>query len=465
MSRISKETEVPEGEPFNGDYIGRAPLAEMLFAKTKHREDGFVVSVNAPWGSGKTWFLKNFQKFVESQEGEHVCIYFDAWCHDYFQDPLEPIFLEILEALESKSTKFEKLKAVTKELMETPITGCLLGKIIKNFIPDKVKEVGKIIPDVASSFDVLDEIQETEKLRKEYQARKASIKLLKSKLKKCTQALSPGRLYILVDELDRCQPLFALRLLERIKHLFDDTGVIFILSCDREQLASTVQCQYGATYDGKTYLDRFFDMQLRLTGVCSYGYINQLCGLHAIGTRYKELSINPEADLLHQWASLFKLSAREIHQLVQRFAISQEPRLISYMPYISNLTIGLICLQIKYPEIYKATKEISRLKYSRQPDWEKLLSPLSLTESETQLILYHDKFNIPMMISTIYGIQPIVDLKNRYSNSREDHLNRWICTVSLEIKLNADYDINNCDLERIMKSHFDAIDYGIGIMQ
>ena len=42
---------------------------------------------------------------------------------------------------------------------------------------------------------------------------------------------------IFIDELDRCRPLYAIELLERIKHIFGIDGLIFVLSIDKEQLA------------------------------------------------------------------------------------------------------------------------------------------------------------------------------------------------------------------------------------
>jgi predicted KAP-like P-loop ATPase len=59
---------------------------------------------------------------------------------------------------------------------------------------------------------------------------------------------------IFVDELDRCRPPYAISLLERIKHLFDIEGLVFVLSLDKEQLGHSIGAVYGDRIDSASYL-------------------------------------------------------------------------------------------------------------------------------------------------------------------------------------------------------------------
>ena len=47
-----------------------------------------------------------------------------------------------------------------------------------------------------------------------------------------------NRLIIFIDELERCKPDYAIRLLERIKHYFDDERITFVFSVNLTQLQS-----------------------------------------------------------------------------------------------------------------------------------------------------------------------------------------------------------------------------------
>jgi hypothetical protein len=70
-------------------------------------------------------------------------------------------------------------------------------------------------------------------------------------------------LFVLVDELDRCRPNYAVAMLERIKHLFEIDDVVFILATDTSQLQHSVKALYGAEFESARYLLRFFDQTYR----------------------------------------------------------------------------------------------------------------------------------------------------------------------------------------------------------
>lgn len=72
------------------------------------------------------------------------------------------------------------------------------------------------------------------------------------------------RLLIIIDELDRCNPQFAIKLLEQIKHYFDNDRITFVFSVNLPELEHTVHRYYGNEYDAAKYLDRFFDLRLIL---------------------------------------------------------------------------------------------------------------------------------------------------------------------------------------------------------
>ena len=72
------------------------------------------------------------------------------------------------------------------------------------------------------------------------------------------------RLIIIVDELDRCRPSYAVEILERIKHYFDDERIIFIAAVNKEQLVHILKNYYGSSFDGTGYLNKFFDYNVHM---------------------------------------------------------------------------------------------------------------------------------------------------------------------------------------------------------
>ena len=65
-------------------------------------------------------------------------------------------------------------------------------------------------------------------------------------------------LFILIDELDRCRPNYAIELLENIKHIFDIPGIVFIVATDSKQLSHSINAVYGSKFASEKYLKRFF---------------------------------------------------------------------------------------------------------------------------------------------------------------------------------------------------------------
>ena len=73
-----------------------------------------------------------------------------------------------------------------------------------------------------------------------------------------------GPLIVMIDELDRCRPSFAVEFLETTKHLFAVDQVVFVLAVNRKELAHAVKALYGNDFDADRYLRRFFDIDFRL---------------------------------------------------------------------------------------------------------------------------------------------------------------------------------------------------------
>lgn len=72
------------------------------------------------------------------------------------------------------------------------------------------------------------------------------------------------RIVFFIDELDRCCPDFAVRLLERIKHYFLHEKVIFVVSVNMSELQHTIKRHYGNDFNADKYLRRFFDFTIPL---------------------------------------------------------------------------------------------------------------------------------------------------------------------------------------------------------
>ena len=147
-----------------------------------------------------------------------------------------------------------------------------------------------------------------------------------------------SRIVFFVDELDRCRPDFAVRLLERIKHYFLNEKIVFVFSINSLELQHTIKRHYGNDFNADKYLRRFFDFTIPLPAADMQKYY-QIVKLDV------ETTIN---DIVRRVIRKYNFSMREITRYVQhlRIAIPQksnvyEPRYEFYYKTLIPFLIGL----------------------------------------------------------------------------------------------------------------------------
>jgi KAP family P-loop domain len=118
------------------------------------------------------------------------------------------------------------------------------------------------------------------------------------------------------------------QLLERIKHLFDVEGVVFILGIDRAQLGHSIKALYGSEFDATGYLKRFIDIDYRLPEPELGSYCSYLFKRFEIGSLLsRRTTSNPQYDLhdlklyLGYLMSAAKMSLRDQEQIISRLRV------------------------------------------------------------------------------------------------------------------------------------------------
>ena len=202
--------------------------------------EAFIMAISGSWGSGKTKFMEMFfnllhgkeyqangnesdAAFIENNKFEEGKVaYFDAWENDFYDDPIIPFAQMVLHTVCVDQEKY-------KEAADT------VWKTYQRML--QAKDNGLSI------------IKENDKLSD----RIAEVKNL------LRDSIDRKKIIIIVDELDRCKPTFAIKLLEIVKHLFNVKGIVFIFALDINQLQHCVKTVYGDEFDAIGYLERFFD--------------------------------------------------------------------------------------------------------------------------------------------------------------------------------------------------------------
>lgn len=259
-----KELEIPEETPFKHDKFGREQCADNLIAMFKiYASTGCVIGLNGKWGAGKTTFIKMLEQKLKN-DNAHT-LYFNAWEHDYINDPFIALLAE-LKQISRDSSKYNKMVS---------LGGKILINLGKYFIKNKLGVDSELLSlnmnDLGDFFNKeIDDFINYQKTLIDF--KKALIEFIASN----TTVTYPVVFFI--DELDRCNPCFAVKVLERIKHLFDIPNIIFVLAINKQQLEYSIQGYYGSSnIDAGNYLRRFIDIEYLLPNpepddICQYLY-------------------------------------------------------------------------------------------------------------------------------------------------------------------------------------------------
>ena len=387
-------------------------LADYLINKfksdTPDNKKHFVLNVNADWGFGKTYFLENLSR--ELDERGHQTVYFDAWKNDFSDKPLLAFISEINESLAAYmdsneeegirgkiQSGYKTLKKAAMPIIAGFVTRQLVGGSLDQFRDMLADDTDSPSPsnDAETASDTSNDAESKSDLEKniinnvssiatkaaeialeEHKNTKHSIITFKKELQKLVQLIEEAGkkppLFILIDELDRCRPTYAIELLETIKHLFEAEGVYFIIATATDQLSHSINAVYGNSFESKRYLNRFFDQEYKLSEPELIEYSSYLWKQsipeenkfesafpeHYYFQKYPEFDLN--IILLAKHAEYSNAGLRDINQaimLLNAIELTYPDRLFS------NSLFFLVFCKIRHPDLYVMISKVGSKNY------------------------------------------------------------------------------------------------------
>ena len=266
------EIDVPEDDPFQNDLLDRKPSIEALTGLLGGLEGPCVLALDSQWGGGKTTFLRIWVAYLRG-EGYPIAE-FNAWETDFFGDPFVALSSRLQVQFEAapQNTFAETSKLFAKAAKKVALrTAPVAIRILSQGLLESGSLEQLFSEQIASyAENRLEEYAEVEKSVIDFK------EILQEGARRLSEQHDNRPLFIMIDELDRCRPSYAVELLETAKHLFSVDRIIFVLAVNRSELTHSVKALYGSEFDAQGYLQRFFDLDYRLPTPNRHNFALQL---------------------------------------------------------------------------------------------------------------------------------------------------------------------------------------------
>ena len=204
------------------------------------------LALNGEWGSGKTFLLNRWQKEYNKK---YLSLYIDAALDDGMEDnPLLSVIGQIHIYINNDGVE----EAVRDSLLP------IIDNVIKHY-------TGANVADIKSQGESIFDSYSKEKENEQYLYDKLS------DIAKKIYTETGFPLVVVIDNLDRCVPDFAIRLLERIKFLDEINGLVVIWGVNCSELEKSI-CRVLGDMRGDDYLRKFWQNTIDMPQTSGYKY-------------------------------------------------------------------------------------------------------------------------------------------------------------------------------------------------
>ena len=345
---------------FEKDLLGRKESAEILTRIVNSFEGPCALAIDAAWGNGKTTFLNLWSQYLRN-EGFPV-VKFNAWETDFSDEPFIALSSELTKGLHEYAVSSQVGGALTEKINATKKVA---KEVIRRVAPGLIRGAIMGVSDIA--LPLREEVSRALATHAEdrltaYEEASESVKTFQSTLQNMAEELSKQNslpLIVMIDELDRCRPSYAVELLEVAKHLFSVDHVVFVLAINRAQLAHSIKALYGSDFDAEDYLHRFFDIDFWLPEPERTAFITELLLRLQIRDYFEQTErqryqheYEVVRELLLGFFSMPNLSFRRIAQAIHRLGLvllssQRPPRLFAVMAVVA------LIVRTVNPDVYR----------------------------------------------------------------------------------------------------------------
>ena len=354
------------------DWLGIESFQQGLFQFIRHTATPITIALQGAWGTGKTTWLNELKhELCDQDDAPFYGIWVNTWQFALTNSPNSPqkavigILLFIMTQLEQFQAAQEPTQPQKHKFQVSP-TVKKWGMALVKIAAAQISVDHKLIDELLSSGN---------KSAAESDSALAQLKAAAQELMAEVTAPEHSKkrgVIILVDDLDRIDPVRAVEILEIFKNVFDFPQCIMVLAVDYNVVIKGLRPKLGELnahneHEFRVYFDKLIQLSFQLP-VGAYDVAQFLASaLQSVGfVTAQELRRKP--DLISDLSEIACLSVgsnpRTLKRVVNTLSLlsliqqCQDEAQQEHAPALpqvlltKKLSFALVCIQNAYPDIY-----------------------------------------------------------------------------------------------------------------
>ena len=241
---IDADKPLPVGEAIKNDKLDRLHFARSVVKSLESIDslNGFAVSVEGAWGSGKTSTLAMVEELLSQDGGKAIVVHFNPWLIGD-RDALLRQFLDTV------ATTVSETSLVT--------IGGKIAKAFKNY--NALFDAAKYIPGLEPWITITQSIASS--VGKVAESRHGNLEYQKKEVEKVLRELEIP-IIVFIDDIDRLFPQEVYEMIRIIKAVGDLPNVGYVLAWDAKYIQDALES--ASVPMAGTYLDKIVQIRLPL---------------------------------------------------------------------------------------------------------------------------------------------------------------------------------------------------------
>ena len=331
------------------DILDRRPFLSAItqIVETKiMQKKGYSFAIDGEWGSGKTTILDMLQYRLKNK---YLVVRYNCWKYDFYEEPLIALLSVFADAINSEQNfEYEDNEKKAKKIV---------GKICTDTVSWLIKKGTQIdLKATVKYINTIREMMNEKRIKIKEVNNKLPIEIIINQIQSDIATLiTDGNrgVVLMVDELDRCLPDYAIKVLERLHHLCDSTQIIQILAINGHSLSGCVAKAYGYTNSdqdkvesfSRRYLQKFVDMVIPLNNGKVEDHKLQMLG--GLEKSYVENEKTNEEFLSSFLGNILSdIPMRSLHQVLKTVDAVHKLTLSDFPEDNQKYSYSLLCAEI-----------------------------------------------------------------------------------------------------------------------